>query len=322
MMKNVGDDKSVALPLFQEVDSMRSEYYSDLCSKFMIENTILKMEYAEVRVFSITDRVSSELPHSSIWLQESKNVSLPFLSTQQNLTSLCHLDQLLLVTHINLSSNRLQRLPPQFAMLQCLEVKQTTKSIFVCLYVSVIKSHILNFLCKSRSLTRLQVLEADNNFLENLEGVYHLPRLQEVSLKNNSILTCRCSFRAQISVSSGTSVLGIGSFCDLCSYLAAYKWLKKHESAVSAEKQQRAADGVWRKAEDRLNYRARRAGSKLSAVLSAQLLRASWFPPQPRGRWLQESSVLKGTLACSLEKGNRVILTKTVHFNACIISLK
>uniref|UniRef100_A0A3P8PXC4 Geranylgeranyl transferase type-2 subunit alpha n=1 Tax=Astatotilapia calliptera TaxID=8154 RepID=A0A3P8PXC4_ASTCA len=110
----------------KEVDSMRSAYYSDLCSKFMIENTILKMEYAEVRVFSISDK---------------------------NLTTLCHLDQLLLVTHINLSSNHLQRLPPQFAMLQCLEV-----------------------------------LEADNNAIENLEGVYHLPKLEEVLLKNNSIL--------------------------------------------------------------------------------------------------------------------------------------
>lgn len=34
----------------------------------------------------------------------------------------------------------------------------------------------------------LQVLEADNNALENLEGVYHLPKLEEVLLKNNSIL--------------------------------------------------------------------------------------------------------------------------------------
>lgn len=40
---------------------MRSAYYSDLCSKFMIENTILKMEYAEVRVFSIADKVRLEL---------------------------------------------------------------------------------------------------------------------------------------------------------------------------------------------------------------------------------------------------------------------
>uniref|UniRef100_A0A8D3AWD8 Geranylgeranyl transferase type-2 subunit alpha n=1 Tax=Scophthalmus maximus TaxID=52904 RepID=A0A8D3AWD8_SCOMX len=111
----------------REVDSMRSAYYSDLCSKFMIENTILKMEYAEVRVFSISDK---------------------------NLTTLCHLDQLLLVTHINLSSNQLQRLPPQFAMLQCLEV-----------------------------------LEADNNSIENLEGLYHLPKLEEVLLKNNKIST-------------------------------------------------------------------------------------------------------------------------------------
>uniref|UniRef100_A0A3P8UVU2 Geranylgeranyl transferase type-2 subunit alpha n=1 Tax=Cynoglossus semilaevis TaxID=244447 RepID=A0A3P8UVU2_CYNSE len=110
----------------KEVDSMRSAYYSDLCSKFMIENTILKMEYAEVRVFSISEK---------------------------SLTTLCHLDQLLLVTHINLSSNKLQRLPPQFAMLQCLEV-----------------------------------LEADNNSIENLEGLHNLPKLEEVLLKNNSIL--------------------------------------------------------------------------------------------------------------------------------------
>uniref|UniRef100_A0A8C8M0E2 Geranylgeranyl transferase type-2 subunit alpha n=1 Tax=Oncorhynchus tshawytscha TaxID=74940 RepID=A0A8C8M0E2_ONCTS len=109
----------------KEVDSMRSAYYGDLCSKFMIENTILKMEYAEVRVFSLSDK---------------------------NLTMLCHLDQLLLVTHINLSCNQLLRLPPQFAMLQCLEV-----------------------------------LEADDNAIENLDGLYYLPKLQEVSLKNNQI---------------------------------------------------------------------------------------------------------------------------------------
>lgn len=109
----------------KEVDPMRSAYYSDLCSKFMIENTILKMEYAEVRVFSISDK---------------------------NLTTLCHLDQLLLVTHINLSSNQLRRLPLQFAMLQCLEV-----------------------------------LEADDNLIENLEGLYHLPKLEEVLLRNNQI---------------------------------------------------------------------------------------------------------------------------------------
>uniref|UniRef100_A0A4W5NGG6 Geranylgeranyl transferase type-2 subunit alpha n=1 Tax=Hucho hucho TaxID=62062 RepID=A0A4W5NGG6_9TELE len=109
----------------KEVDSMRSAYYGDLCSKFMIENTILKMEYAEVRVFSLSDK---------------------------NLTMLCHLDQLLLVTHINLSCNLLLRLPPQFAMLQCLEV-----------------------------------LEADDNAIENLDGLYYLPKLQEVSLKNNQI---------------------------------------------------------------------------------------------------------------------------------------
>ncbi|KAK3518804.1 hypothetical protein QTP70_014890 [Hemibagrus guttatus] len=109
----------------KEVDPMRSSYYSDLCSKFMIENTILKMEYAEVRVFSLSDK---------------------------NLSTLCHLDQLLLVTHINLCSNQLVKLPLQFTMLHCLEV-----------------------------------LEADDNAIENLEGLYHLPKLEEVSLKNNQI---------------------------------------------------------------------------------------------------------------------------------------
>ncbi|KAJ8371850.1 hypothetical protein AAFF_G00299450, partial [Aldrovandia affinis] len=107
------------------VDPMRCSYYSDLCSKFMMENTILKMEYAEVRVFSLSGK---------------------------KLTTLSHLDQLLLVTHINISSNQLQALPPQFAMLQCLEV-----------------------------------LEVDDNIIENLYGLYHLPRLEELSLRNNKI---------------------------------------------------------------------------------------------------------------------------------------
>lgn len=47
---------------------MRSAYYSDLCSKFMIENTVLKMEYAEVRVFSITDKVGPDLDKISCLL--------------------------------------------------------------------------------------------------------------------------------------------------------------------------------------------------------------------------------------------------------------
>ncbi|XP_063057075.1 geranylgeranyl transferase type-2 subunit alpha [Engraulis encrasicolus] len=109
----------------KEVDSMRTNYYSDLCSKFMIENTILKMEYAEVRVFSISDK---------------------------NLTTLCHLDQLLLVTHMNLCTNQLSRIPPHFSMLQCLEV-----------------------------------LEVNDNVLESLEGLHSLPKLEELSLKNNKI---------------------------------------------------------------------------------------------------------------------------------------
>lgn len=36
--------------------------------------------------------------------------------------------------------------------------------------------------------SRFQVLEADDNSIENLEGVYHLPKLEEILLRNNSIL--------------------------------------------------------------------------------------------------------------------------------------
>lgn len=100
---------------------MRCAYYSDLCSKFMIENTILKMEYAEVRVFSISDKVRLELVEDRIFFFFC-NCDTESCVFFQNLTTLCHLDQLLLVTHISLSSNQLERLPPQFAMLQCLEV--------------------------------------------------------------------------------------------------------------------------------------------------------------------------------------------------------
>lgn len=32
------------------------------------------------------------------------------------------------------------------------------------------------------------MLEADNNSIEDLEGLHHLPKLEEVLLKNNSIL--------------------------------------------------------------------------------------------------------------------------------------
>lgn len=37
-------------------------------------------------------------------------------------------------------------------------------------------------------ILHFQALEADNNAIENLEGVYQLPKLEEVLLKNNSIL--------------------------------------------------------------------------------------------------------------------------------------
>lgn len=39
---------------------------------------------------------------------------------------LCHLEQLLLVTHLDLSHNRLRALPPALGALRCLEVKYSS----------------------------------------------------------------------------------------------------------------------------------------------------------------------------------------------------
>ncbi|XP_053218777.1 geranylgeranyl transferase type-2 subunit alpha isoform X2 [Podarcis raffonei] len=106
-------------------DPMRAAYLDDLRSKFLIENSILKMEYAEARVVDLS---------------------------QRGLTILCHLEHLLLVTHMNISDNLLRCLPPTLAMMRCLEV-----------------------------------LEADDNQIETLEGLPPLPRLEELSLCNNRI---------------------------------------------------------------------------------------------------------------------------------------
>uniref|UniRef100_A0A9L0S6N1 Geranylgeranyl transferase type-2 subunit alpha n=1 Tax=Equus caballus TaxID=9796 RepID=A0A9L0S6N1_HORSE len=97
------------------VDPMRVAYLDDLRSKFLLENSVLKMEYAEVRVLHLGHK-------------------------------------LLLVTHLDLSHNRLRALPPALAALRCLEV-----------------------------------LQANDNAIESLDGVTNLPRLQELSLCNNRL---------------------------------------------------------------------------------------------------------------------------------------
>lgn len=87
-------------------------------------------------------------------------------------------------------------------MLQCLEVINSNPFIcptrtvflyfFVCSTIGRLQEENIAhfFFCNTIKMMSLcfQVLEADNNSIENLEGVYHLPKLEEVLLKNNSIL--------------------------------------------------------------------------------------------------------------------------------------
>uniref|UniRef100_A0A8C5LJW8 Geranylgeranyl transferase type-2 subunit alpha n=1 Tax=Leptobrachium leishanense TaxID=445787 RepID=A0A8C5LJW8_9ANUR len=111
--------------ILKVVDPMRSGYYNDLCSKFQMENAILKMEYAEAHVIDLA---------------------------KKGLTRLCHLDQLMLVTHMDLSYNHLRSLPADISMMRCIEV-----------------------------------LECDNNEISQLQGVWNLTKLEELSLQYNKI---------------------------------------------------------------------------------------------------------------------------------------
>uniref|UniRef100_A0A8C4PXB5 Geranylgeranyl transferase type-2 subunit alpha n=1 Tax=Eptatretus burgeri TaxID=7764 RepID=A0A8C4PXB5_EPTBU len=107
------------------VDPLRTGYYKDLRSKYQVEDGLLCMEYAETRVLHLA---------------------------RKELTSLFHLDLMVLVTHLDVSGNCLHVLPLAMSCLQC-----------------------------------LQVLHADDNEIEDIEGVRNLPVLQDVCLKNNRL---------------------------------------------------------------------------------------------------------------------------------------
>ncbi|XP_072126109.1 geranylgeranyl transferase type-2 subunit alpha isoform X2 [Mobula birostris] len=116
------------LSYFQQLtaaDPLRTAYLADLRSRFLIENAVLKMEYAEARVIDLANK---------------------------GLTTLCHLEQLLLITHLDLTGNQLKAIPPAFRALQC-----------------------------------LQVLQADGSEIEQIEGLWNLRKLEEVSLRENCL---------------------------------------------------------------------------------------------------------------------------------------
>ncbi|XP_056381715.1 geranylgeranyl transferase type-2 subunit alpha isoform X1 [Hyla sarda] len=72
--------------------------------------------------------------------------------SNKDLTRLYHLDHLLLVSHLCLSNNKLRTLPSDLSMLR-----------------------------------HIEVLEVDNNEISHLEGVWNLPKLEELSLQFNKI---------------------------------------------------------------------------------------------------------------------------------------
>lgn len=112
-----------ALGRLSGCDPLRAAHVADLRSRLLLQNAVLRMEYAQARVVTLAHK---------------------------GLTTLCHLDQLLLITHLDLSGNPLRKLPPTLRTLLC-----------------------------------LQVLQADDCSLEGIEGVSALPKLQEISLRGN-----------------------------------------------------------------------------------------------------------------------------------------
>lgn len=54
------DPPNCLLRLHQAVDPMRAAYLDDLRSKFLLENSVLRMEYAEVRVLHLAHKVCAQ----------------------------------------------------------------------------------------------------------------------------------------------------------------------------------------------------------------------------------------------------------------------
>lgn len=160
----------------------------------MIENTILKMEYAEVRVFSISDKVGPkvillclpfwEVLHTcvSFFFSESDHsvslgsavVGYPYQSVVQSAvpaaSSVCY-----------------AAVPGGDIVLR----DESECSLSYLFSVGGSQKKAMDFFIVSGSKivsSHLQVLEADNNLIKSLEGVYDLPKLEEVLLRNNSIL--------------------------------------------------------------------------------------------------------------------------------------
>lgn len=111
-------------------------------------------------------------------------------------------------------------------MLQCLEVMHSNPLIcprsgesfrfFVGSTIDQLTNrsanvvHLCDLIKKVFPFCFLQVLEADNNLMENLEGINHLPRLEEVLLKNNSILSRRrCAVRRRSDAAASQRIVSV-----------------------------------------------------------------------------------------------------------------
>ncbi len=67
------------------------------------------------------------------------------------------------------------------------------------------------FLLNDHTVVHTQVLEVDDNAIESLEGLYHLPKLEEVSLRNNRILFSK---KSRCFIRNPFSGVGAGAWFD------------------------------------------------------------------------------------------------------------
>ncbi|KAL9974647.1 hypothetical protein ACROYT_G011708 [Oculina patagonica] len=146
------EETNLYLQKLAQVDCYRQGYYKDLRRKFKLENTIEK--------------------HRSNKAETKRSIDL----SDMDLTSLSHMDQLVLMKEVNLSHNQLTSLD-ECNMLQCVNVLDASNNNLR----HITKRHALR-------LCSLQQLSLSNNNISNLDCLQSLQQctsLRKIDLRGN-----------------------------------------------------------------------------------------------------------------------------------------